>query len=122
MLETPFYELLNFSFSGPSNFWIFRKLIHKSVKKLKQAPSKKALVIVPVLLLPDFTKPFCIETDASEFGVGVVLMQDHHPIAFVSKALGSKMRWLSTYEKECVAILLVMEQWRYYLQLAVFYI
>lgn len=51
---------------------------------------KSALQSAPVLSLPDFTKPFCIETDASGKGVGAVLMQDEHPIAFVSKALSSK--------------------------------
>jgi hypothetical protein len=43
-------------------------------------------------------------------------MQDHHSFAFVNKSLGPKMRGLSTYEKEYVSILLVMEQWRPYLQ------
>jgi hypothetical protein len=67
------------------------------------------LVQAPVLALPDFTNPFLIETDASEAGVGAVLMQGGHPIAFVSKSLGSKLRGLSTYEKEYVAILLVVD-------------
>jgi hypothetical protein len=55
-------------------------------------------------------------------GVGTVLMQDSHPIAYVSKSLGPKLRGLSTYEKEYVAILLAVEQWRYYLQLSEFLI
>jgi hypothetical protein len=69
---------------------------------------KLALVNAPVLAF-DFSKPFCIEIDASEFGVGAVLMQESHPIALVSKALSPKMRGLSTYEKEYVAILLAIE-------------
>jgi hypothetical protein len=60
---------------------------------------KSALIQAPVFTLPYFSKPFCIETDASAGGVGAILMQDHHPIAYVSKALGPKMRGLSTYEK-----------------------
>jgi hypothetical protein len=68
---------------------------------------KKDLVQAPVLVLLDFSKPFSIETDASDAGVGDVLMQDHHPIAYISKSFGPKMRGLSTYEKEFVAILLV---------------
>jgi transposase InsO family protein len=77
---------------------------------------KHALVLAPVLALPNFTKPFIIETDASDGGVGAVLMQVGHPIAFLSKALGPKSRGLSTYEKEFMAILLAVQQWRSYLQ------
>jgi hypothetical protein len=61
---------------------------------------KEALVQAPVLSLPDFAKTFILETDASDLGVGAVLMQDGHPIANLSKALGPKSRGLSTYEKE----------------------
>jgi hypothetical protein len=43
-------------------------------------------------------------------------MQNNHPLAFVSKALGPRTRGLSTYEKEYMAILLAVEQWRAYLQ------
>jgi hypothetical protein len=65
-----------------------------------------------------FQKLLCIETYASDGGVGAVLMQDHHPIAYISKSLGPRMRGLSTYEKEFVVILLAVEQWRSYLQIA----
>ena len=69
-----------------------------------------------VLALPDFSKPFQIQTDASDLGVGTVLLQDGHPLAFVSKALGPRTRGLSTYEKEYLTVLVVVEQWRAYLQ------
>jgi hypothetical protein len=49
-------------------------------------------------------------------------MHESHPVAFVSKSLGPKLRGLSTYEKKYVVILLVVEQWRYYLQLGEFVI
>ena len=68
----------------------------------------------PVLALPDFTKTFIIETDASDKGVGVVLLQEGHPIAYISRALGPKNQALSTYEKECPAILLAIDHWRSY--------
>jgi hypothetical protein len=44
-----------------------------------------------------------------------VLMQDDHPLAFISKPLGQKLRGLSAYEKEYIAILLVVDQWKAYL-------
>jgi hypothetical protein len=73
------------------------------------------------LALPNFEKPFAIETDASDLGVGAVLIQDKHPLAFIIKTLGPKLRGLSTYE-EYVAMLLAVEQWRAYLQLVEFHI
>ena len=80
------------------------------------AALKSALCNSPVLALPDFSKQFSIETDASGYGVGAVLMQEGHPLAFISKALGPRSQGLSTYEKEYLAILLAVQQWRAYLQ------
>ena len=67
---------------------------------------KAALTSAPVLALPDFTKPFTIETDASAVVMGAVLMQNNHPVAYLSKALGVKAQTLSTYEKECLALIM----------------
>jgi hypothetical protein len=56
-------------------------------------------VSAPVLALPNFSKPFHIQTDACDSGVGAVLLQEGHPLAFVSKALGPRTRNLSTYDR-----------------------
>lgn len=77
---------------------------------------KQALASAPVLALPDFSKPFTIETDASATGIGAVLMQGGHPIAYLSKALRVKTQALSTYEKECLALIMAITKWKPYLQ------
>jgi hypothetical protein len=79
-------------------------------------------VTAHVPALPDFTKQFQLETDVGDLGVGVVLMQTGHPLAFISRALGHRTKGLSTFEKEYLAILIIIDQWKPYLQLAEFVI
>ncbi|KAD3067011.1 hypothetical protein E3N88_34891 [Mikania micrantha] len=76
---------------------------------------KVALSTSPVLALPDFTKTFVIETDASSKGLGAVLMQDNHPLAFISKGLSMKQQVMSVYEKELLAVLMAVKHWHHYL-------
>lgn len=52
---------------------------------------KDALITAPVFALPDFTKELEVETDASNRGISVVLMQDKYPIAYLNRALGPRM-------------------------------
>jgi transposase InsO family protein len=76
---------------------------------------KQALSTAPVLSMPDFNQQFILETDASDKGLGAVLMQGRRPIAYLSKALGIKNQGLSTYEKELMAVLVAVQKWRHYL-------
>lgn len=77
---------------------------------------KQHLTSAPVLALPNFNSQFIVETDACDGGVGAVLQQKGHPIEFISKALSPCYQGLSTYEKEYLAIIVAVDQWRPYLQ------
>ena len=76
---------------------------------------KEALLATPVLGIPNFHLPFVVEADASGKGLGVVLSQSQHPIAYFSKALGVRGQAKSIYEKELMAIVLAVQKWRRYL-------
>jgi RNase H-like domain found in reverse transcriptase/Reverse transcriptase (RNA-dependent DNA polymerase) len=77
---------------------------------------KQAMCSAPVLALPNFNVPFIFEIDASDLGMGAVLMQGRRPIEFLSKTLGVKNRLLSTYGEELLALLTAVQKWRHYLQ------
>ena len=76
---------------------------------------KTAMVNAPILAAPNFSLPFVIETDASGHGLGAVLLQAGHPIAYYSKILGIRNRGKPIYEKELMAIVFAVEKWRHYL-------
>lgn len=74
----------------------------------------------PVLKMPDTTKPFKLETDASNFAVGAVLSQQDregswHPVAYYSKSLNDNERNYEIYDKELGAIK-ALEEYRHYLE------
>lgn len=69
----------------------------------------------PVLQLPDFTVPFVIQTDASGTGVGAILLQRGHPLAYFSKQLSPRLQTASTYAREMFAITEAVKKWRQYL-------
>ena len=71
---------------------------------------QQALGSAPVLALPNFQIPFCLHTDASGVGIGVVLSQKGHPIAYLSKALSPRAQAFLTYEKECLALILAVDK------------
>ena len=70
---------------------------------------------VPVLAMPNFSKPFIIEADALGFAVGSVLMQNDQPVAYYNQVPGQRGCLKSAYEKELVAIVLPVTKWRSYL-------
>ncbi|GKA45423.1 putative mitochondrial protein [Tanacetum coccineum] len=68
---------------------------------------KQALLTTPVLRLPDFSKPFVIECDASSDGVGAILSQEDHLVAYFSKGFSPSNRFKSAYDRELLALVLV---------------
>ncbi|GBG89025.1 hypothetical protein CBR_g48634 [Chara braunii] len=69
---------------------------------------KHALTHYEVLKLPDPDKPFVVTTDASQYGIGVVLAQQEglklRPVKYMSKKTLSHKLAKSTYEKELYAV------------------
>jgi len=83
---------------------------------------KMAVTTAPVLMSPQDSEPFRVEADSSDFATEAVLSQQSmvdrkwHPVAFYSKSLSS-MEWnYEIYDKEMLAIIRALEEWRHFLE------
>ena len=66
---------------------------------------KQALCQAPTLAMPDIQEEFTVVCDASNFGIGAVLMQKDHPVAYFSKLLNSAQRnYTVMTERELLAV------------------
>lgn len=85
---------------------------------------KEKLISAPVLMAPNPSKPYIMETDSSDFAVGAVLLQMgedglKHPIAYESSKLNPAQQNYPAQEKELLAIIHGWRTWRNYLEGAV---
>ena len=81
---------------------------------------KNRLTLSPVLRLPNLSKPFVVQTDASKLGTGAVLLQMDdtgvaHPCAYLSQALVGAEQNYQVYDLELLAVIRVLKAWRPYL-------
>jgi hypothetical protein len=76
---------------------------------------KKRLTMVPVLTVPDMEKPLSIYYDASGQGLGCVLMQDSHVVAYASRQLRKHEGKYLTHDLELAAVVHALKIWRHYI-------
>jgi hypothetical protein len=80
---------------------------------------KKALISAPIIQPPDWSLPFKIMCDASDYAIGAVLGQTkhkkHHAITYASKTLTRAQLNYATIEKELLAVIFAINKFRSYL-------
>jgi hypothetical protein len=76
---------------------------------------RKRLTTAPVLAMPDVHKSFDIYCDASKQGLGCVLMQEGHVIAYASRQLRKHEQNYPTHDLELAVVVHALKIWRQYL-------
>jgi hypothetical protein len=101
---------------SPKNKFIWTPQCEKAFQQMKLD-----IVEYTKLYLPDRRKPFYIRTDASDVGIGAVLMQydlDNvlHPVSYVSRSLSKAEKNYSTCHKECLGVIYALHKFRPYVE------
>ena len=96
--------------------WEWTPKQHEAFERLKAEFLKQ-----PVLMIPDYSKRFIIEADASLFASGAVLLQEdsngeEHPLGFLSTSFNTTERNYQVYDRELFAIIRALREWRHYVQ------
>jgi RNase H-like domain found in reverse transcriptase/Integrase zinc binding domain/Reverse transcriptase (RNA-dependent DNA polymerase) len=110
-LAHPLYDLLK-----KDKKFVWSEECQESFDQLKKWFTEK-----PVLIMPDHSKPFQIQVDSSLFATGGILTQmdtngDRHPCAYLSKSLMKEQRNYDTGDRELLAIVRALKEWRHYIQ------
>ena len=93
------------SLSGKTSIWKWTKECDESFESIKRSMARETL-----LNFPDFKKEFHIYTDASEYQLGAVIMQDNKPLAFYSRKLNKHQRRYTTGEQELLSIVETLKE------------
>jgi hypothetical protein len=112
-IAQPLYILLK---TKKKSTWFWHSKQEKAFNILKNE-----LIKEPILRHPNFNKEFYIQTDASDLGLGAVLLQYGtnnesdilFPLAYASRSLNSAEHNYATIEKECIGIVFALEKFKY---------
>lgn len=100
--------------TGSKQEWVWKDAQQRAFDE-----AKRLLCTTPVLIIADQERPFMIHADASDFAIGAVLEQDQgkglQPVAYLSKKLNSAQCSYTVYEKELLAIVTALREWKHYL-------
>ena len=82
---------------------------------------KKKFLKEPVLIIPDLSKQFFIESDASKWATGAILQQldnngDLKPCGYISHSLTATERNYNIYDREMLGIIRALQTWRHFLE------
>jgi len=106
-----------FDLTQSDHAWNWGTKEQEAFKRLKMA-----VTTAPILASPQDSEPFRIEADSSDFTSGAVFSQKlpreekWHPVAFYSKSLSPVERNYEIHDKEMLAIIHALEEWRHFLE------
>jgi hypothetical protein len=106
-----------FDLTQNNSDWHWRDLESSAFEAIQ-----KHVVSAPILMFPDDNRPFQVEVDSSDFATGAVLSQQSpmdnmwHPVAYYPKSLNAVECNYEIHDKEMLAIIHALEDWRHFLE------